>query len=66
MEEPTASRDWWLKLQLTLGLTGGATWFGGSLLEQDFLAGVGCGLVLAALVLRVGRRTAAGATPDGT
>ncbi|WP_423928763.1 hypothetical protein [Candidatus Palauibacter sp.] len=54
--EPTASRDWWLRLQLGLSLAGGAAWFAGAFIEQEFLAGAGCGLILAALVLRLGRK----------
>ncbi|WP_419164108.1 hypothetical protein [Candidatus Palauibacter sp.] len=58
MDEATESRGWWLRLQLGLGLAGGAAWFAGAFIEQDFLAGAGCGLILAALVLRLGRRKA--------
>ena len=53
--EPTASRDWWLRLQIGLGLGGGAAWFTGAMIEHDFLAGAGCGLLAAALILRLGR-----------
>lgn len=60
MTEPDASREWWLKLQVGLGLAGGAAWFAGASIGQDFLAGAGCGLLVAALVLRLGR-TKAGA-----
>lgn len=58
MEAPTAGRDWWLRLQVGLGLGGAAVWFIGALLEQDFVAGVGCGLLAGALVLRLGRTKA--------
>jgi len=51
---------WWLNLQVALGLAGGVTWFAGAMWEQDFLSGVGCGLIAAALVLRVGRRASEG------
>ena len=54
----SASRDWWLRLQVGLGLAGGATWFAGTMIERDFLGGVGCGLLIAALVLRLGRTRA--------
>lgn len=56
--DPAASRDWWLRLQVGLGLGGGGAWFAGSVIERDFLAGVGCGLLIAALVLRLGRTRA--------
>ncbi|WP_419937047.1 hypothetical protein [Candidatus Palauibacter sp.] len=52
------NRDWWLRLQIGLGLAGGATWFIGALTEQDFVAGAGCGLLVAAVVLRLGRTKA--------
>ena len=52
------NRDWWLRLQIGLGLAGGATWFIGALTEQDFAAGAGCGLLAAAVVLRLGRTKA--------
>lgn len=58
MEASTAVRDWWLRLQIGLGLAGGATWFIGALTEQDFVAGAGCGLLVAAVVLRLGRKRA--------
>ncbi|MCY3600266.1 MAG: hypothetical protein OXN85_09900 [Gemmatimonadetes bacterium] len=54
----TAGRDWWLRLQIGLGLAGGATWLIGALTEQDFVAGAGCGLIVAAVVLRLGRTRA--------
>ena len=57
-EASTAVRDWWLRLQVGLGLAGGATWFIGALTEQDFVAGAGCGLLVAAVVLRLGRTKA--------
>jgi hypothetical protein len=49
---------WWLNLQIALGLAGGLIWFAGASWSQEFLSGVGCGLIAAALVLRVGRRAA--------
>ncbi|MFQ5691085.1 MAG: hypothetical protein ACE5HQ_12540 [Gemmatimonadota bacterium] len=49
---------WWLRLQLGLALAGSATWFVGAYRHEEFIAGVGCGLLIAALVLRLGRRSA--------
>ena len=49
---------WWLHLQITFGLAGGAVWLAGTLLEQEFVSGMGGGLILAALFLRIGRRSA--------
>lgn len=51
---PVESR--WLSLQISFGLAGGAVWFAGALFEQEFVSGIGVGLVAAALLLRLGRR----------
>ncbi|MCG8467793.1 MAG: hypothetical protein MJB57_06220 [Gemmatimonadetes bacterium] len=59
-DEPTSTRAWWLRLQIALGLSGGAVWFAGARWEQEFLAGAGAGLIAAALILRVGRAAADG------
>ena len=59
VNEPGPSRDWWLRLQVGLALAGGVVWFTGASIELDFLAGAGCGLLVAALVLRLGRTKAA-------
>lgn len=56
--EPTASARWWLRLQVGLALAGGAVWFLGVFLKEDFLTGVGLGLIVAALALRLGRKAA--------
>lgn len=55
-----ASWRWWLNLQLGFAVTGGAVWLTGAILEQDFVAGVGCGLLVGALLLRLGRKAADG------
>lgn len=59
MNDPASSFRWWLGLQLGLALGGGAVWFSGAVLEEDFVSGVGVGLILAALVLRFGRTSTA-------
>ena len=56
--EVTAAVGWWLRLQLGLGLAGGVVWLTGAVLESDFTAGLGAGLLIAALVLRFGRQAA--------
>ncbi len=43
--------DPWLKVQLGLGVVGGGVWFVGAFLEQDFIAGAGCGILVAALAI---------------
>ena len=57
-EEPLNGVRWWLNLQIGLALVGGAVWLLGAILVQDFVSGVGCGLLMGALVLRFGRRAA--------
>lgn len=54
------SYRWWLGLQLGFVMAGGAVWFGGAVLEENFVSGVGVGLIVAALFLRFGRTS----TPD--
>lgn len=49
------SDRFWLNLQVTFGLAGGAVWLAGTFFEQDFVAGIGTGLVAAALLLRMAR-----------
>ncbi|MFQ5679367.1 MAG: hypothetical protein ACE5HP_07895 [Gemmatimonadota bacterium] len=58
--EPTASWRWWLGLQLGIGMAGGATWLAGAVLAEEFVAGVGCGLLVGALILSLGRRATRG------
>ena len=53
--ERLSTLRWWLNLQIALALAGGAVWFAGVRWEQEFLAGLGCGLIVAALLLRLGR-----------
>lgn len=60
-EHGPATYRWWLRLQLGLTVAGGACWVVGALADRDFLAGVGLGLLLAALALRLGRRAASDA-----
>ena len=52
------SERWWLNLQISFGMSGGAIWLAGTYFEQDFVSGVGAGLILAALLLRMARRAA--------
>ena len=55
---PTATYRWWLRLQLGLLLAGGVTWLVGAAVEEDFVTGAGVGMLVGALVLRLGRRAA--------
>lgn len=45
-----------LRLQLILGGVGAAVWYAGALLASDFASGIGVGMLLAALSLRLLRR----------
>ena len=60
VEGSSESFRWWLNLQVGFAVAGGAIWLAEAILEQDFVAGLGCGLLVAALLLRLGR-SAAGA-----
>lgn len=55
---PTTTYRWWLRLQLGLLLAGGVVWLVGATLEQEFVTGAGAGMLVGALVLRLGRRAA--------
>ena len=54
----TGTVGWWLRLQLGIGLAGALVWLAGAAVESDFLSGLGAGLLIAALALRLGRRVA--------
>lgn len=58
-DETTSARKWWVGLQAGFGLGGGAVWIVGKVMGSEFVAGAGLGLVVAALILRFGRRAAA-------
>lgn len=53
------THGWWLGLQLLLGGLGVVAWGAGALfLHEDFLSGLGLGLLIGGLLLRFGRRPA--------
>lgn len=64
-ERLDAAGRWWLNLQISLGSAGGAAWLAGTYFEQDFVSGVGTGLVLSALILRLARREGTPRIEDG-
>lgn len=64
-EHETSSFRWWLRLQLGLALSGGVVWFIGVFVRRDFLTGLGAGLLIAALTLRLGRRSAEPSATSG-
>ena len=63
-EHGTETYRWWLRLQLGLALAGGVAWLVGAATDRDFFTGVGLGLLLAALALRLGRTSTSDA-PGG-
>ena len=65
-EHDTETYRWWLRLQLGLALGGGVAWLAGAAADQDFFTGVGLGLLLAALALRLGRTSAPDAPGGGS
>lgn len=56
----------WLNFQISLGLAGGAAWLAGLYFEQEYVSGVGTGLVLAALILRLARKDGTPWSDDAT
>jgi hypothetical protein len=57
-DEKIGAVGWWLRLQLGFGLAGALVWLSGAAAGSDFLSGLGAGLLIAALTLRLGRRAA--------
>lgn len=58
-EKPGASTaSAWLRLQIGIGLAGGVVWYVGVAVGSEFVSGVGIGLMVVALVLRLPRRRA--------
>ena len=42
-----------LRLQLSLVVIGAATWYAGAFFDQDFVSGIGVGIMIGALALRL-------------
>ncbi len=65
MGSGVGSHRWWLGLQLVLGGLGLAAWIVGAfVLHEDFLSGLGLGLLIGGLLLRFGRRAAREEAPE--
>lgn len=47
-----------------MALVGAIIWLVGAVLTEDFVAGVGCGMLIGALLLRLGRRNTEDAPAD--
>lgn len=45
----------WLRFQLALAAVGAGTWYLGSALDEPFVSGLGVGIMLAALAVRLVR-----------
>ena len=54
----TPESRYWLRFQLVLAATGAVLWYGGVLLDSEFVPGLGVGLLVSALALRIQRRRA--------
>jgi len=48
----------WLRIQLVMAVIGAALWYAGALLDSEFTSGLGVGVLLSALALRILRRQA--------
>jgi hypothetical protein len=49
----TSRERYWLRFQLVMACVGGAFWYGGVLLESEFTSGLGVGVLISALALRL-------------
>ena len=54
----------WLQFQLVMAVIGAVLWYAGVLLESEFTSGLGVGVLLSALALRILRRQADPEDPD--
>lgn len=54
----TPEGRYWLRLQLIMAALGGGLWYAGVLLESEFTSGLGVGVLVSALALRLLRRRA--------
>jgi hypothetical protein len=50
-----AEGRYWLRLQLVMAVAGGAIWYAGVLMDSGFASGMGVGILLSALCLRLVR-----------
>ena len=48
--------QYWLRFQLIMAAAGGVLWYAGVLLESEFTSGLGVGVLVSALALRLLRR----------
>lgn len=49
---------YWLRFQMVMAVVGAVLWYVGVLLDSEFTSGLGVGVLLSALVLRILRRNA--------
>ena len=49
---------YWLRFQMVMAVVGAALWYVGVLLDSEFSSGLGVGVLLSALALRILRRNA--------
>ena len=49
----TAESRYWLRFQLVMAVAGAALWYAGVVVDSEFTSGLGVGVLLSALALRV-------------
>ena len=54
----TRDARYWLRFQLGMAAAGAVLWYGGVLLGSEFTSGLGVGVLVSALALRILRRRA--------
>ena len=54
----TPEARYWLRFQLVMAAAGGVLWYAGVLIGSEFASGLGVGVLVSALALRILRRRA--------
>lgn len=54
----TPESRYWLRFQLIMAAAGGALWYAGVLLDSEFTSGLGVGVLVSALAVRLLRSRA--------
>jgi hypothetical protein len=52
----TPDSRYWLRFQLVMAVAGAAFWYAGTVVDSEFTSGLGVGVLLSALALRMLRR----------
>ena len=56
---------YWLRFQMVMAVVGAVLWYVGVLLDSEFSSGLGVGVLLSALALRIVRRKADDEVAEG-